>query len=378
MSDEPNWNEVYKIPAYDFLKARGCEFLIEGTPTTTLTGNFGDPRAEARAVRDHVVGWDVGSTHSLEWTGPDAAAALQRVFSNDITSCPAGMGRYGALLDDTGNMIVDPIAFKFSDEHFLVTTAHNDRQDWYRHAAKDLDVDIVHSTPKYPHVQVQGPKSRELLQTLTEFDMQSLKWFRFTLERVEVAGCQVLISRTGPTAELGFELFYHPQDVEKLWTALLDAGVTPIGIEAILILKPELGAAAIELDYFPGKGTPYDVGMDRCVAINKPVEFAGKARLTEISKNPPNRFKTMKLTDDALDIEDLPEWGSPVAVGGKEVGTMTQSEMSLDFGPLAQTIIQTPFADEGTKIEIISGSKTYNAIITTTPLYDPERIKVRS
>ena len=82
MSDELDLEGVYKIPAYDFLKSRGCNFIVgEGMePSATLTHDFGDVVAEARAIRLHAVGWDVGSTHSFEWKGPDAAVALQRVF----------------------------------------------------------------------------------------------------------------------------------------------------------------------------------------------------------------------------------------------------------------------------------------------------------
>jgi aminomethyltransferase len=360
------------------LTGLGCTYVelppeVE-VPGTFLPTHFGDPVQEACAVREGVVAWDVSSTASFEWRGRDATRALQRVFSNDLGSLKAGRGRYGLLLDEDGNVITDPIVFKMSDEHYFVTTGEGTHGDYYRRAASRLDVEIEWTTLEYPHVQVQGPKSRALLQGLTRFDLSSMKWFDITLERVALAGCPVLISRTGPTAELGFEVFYHRSDGETLWRALLDRGATPIGHDCIVnILKPELGSICIGVDYEPGQRTPYDLSMDRFVAIDKDVAFAGRERLMEIAARPPNRFVTLRLYED-----DLPAWGSPVFAKGRDIGVATCSAPSPQFGPLGQAIVETASAHEGAEVEVRCDGRVYPATVARTPQYDPGRLRVRA
>ena len=372
-----------KSPVLEYLSGLGCRYVEveapEVLPGTFVPGDFGDPVAEARAVREGVVAWDCAATDSFEWRGPDAVEAVQRVFSNDITRFKSGRGRYGAMLDREGNVLADPIVFKMSETHVFATTGESFLFDYYCEMAADLDVEIEWVTPRFPHVQVQGPKSRDLLQSLTRFDMTSMRWFDITTERVEVTGCSVLISRTGPTAELGFEMFYHPEDGVRLYQALIDGGATPIGHDCIIgILKPELGAVCAGVDYGVGDRTPYDLGMDRFVALEKPIEFAGKERLRTIAKNPPRRFVTLELARGGEAPEELPEWGSAVFAADREVGVMTTSASSPQFGPLGQAILETGYSAVGTELMIRSGGREFMATITTSPLYEPDRVKVRS
>ena len=312
--------KMLKSPVHDLLTRRGCEYVelphdVE-VPGTFIPTHFGDPEAEARAVRESVAAWDVSSTASFEWRGPHATQALQRVFSNDLGNLRAGRGRYGVLLDENGNVITDPIVFKMSDTHYLVTTGEGTHGDYYRRTAADLEVEIEWTTLAYPHVQIQGPESRNLLQSLTTFDLNTMKWFDITLERIDLAGCPVLISRTGPTAELGFEVFYHRHDGEKLWNSLLEHGARPIGHDCVThILKPELGSICVGIDYEPGQRSPYDLSMDRFVAIEKEIAFSGRERLEALAANPPNRFITLLFRD-----EGLPAWGSPVFQESEDVG----------------------------------------------------------
>jgi aminomethyltransferase len=374
---------MQKSPVFDFLTGLGCQYVelppAESLPGTFVPSHFGDPVAEARAIREGVVAWDCASTCSYEWRGRDAVLAFQRVFSNDVTSLRPGRGRYGMILNANGNVLVDPIAFKMSETHMFATTGEGVYLDYYCEAACDLDVEIEWVAPRFPHIQVQGPKSRDLLQSLTRFDMSSMRWFDITTERVELADCPVLISRTGPTAELGFEVFYHREDGERLYRALIGGGATPIGHDCIVgILKPELGAICDGVDYLNGNRTPYDLSMDRFVALHKPIEFAGKERLRKIAESPPRRFVTLELKRNGTTAGELPEWGSRVFAADREAGLMTCSAESPQFGPLAQAIVETEFADEGRSLMIRSGEAEFTATVTTTPLYEPDRIKVRS
>ena len=363
---------AHPSPAHELLVANGGWWTSEDD--FAYYRDYGDIHAEYKAVREDVVAWDVSGTHSFVWEGPQAAAAAQAVFSNDILNCPVGLGRYGAILDRNGNVLDDPIAFKHSDEFVHMTMSVPHWNDYFQQMIKGFDATVRFATLEYPHVQVQGPNSRKLLQTLTDFDMESLKWFRFTTERVPVAGVDVIVTRTGPTAELGYELHYPRPDGLKLFTALVDAGATLCGHDCMIkMIKPETGAICFGVDYVPGERTPFDLGMDTCVAINKPVEFAGKSRLASLAKAPPHRLISLSFAS-----EDLPDWGSKVMVDGYDIGDMTVSTTTPLFGALGQAIIETDFASPGTRVEVVDGDRVFPATVGERVLYDPERIRVRS
>ncbi len=231
-------------PAHELLVKHGAWWTTEDN--FYYYRDYGDIVAEYHAVRNNVVAWGVSGTHSYSWRGPQAAAALQSVFSNDIIHCPAGRGRYGAILDPHGNVIDDPIAFKYSDEFMHTTASSCHHLDYHREVTAGFDVDVSLTTLEHPHVQVQGPVSRFLLQGLTNFDVSSLKWFQYTTEPVNVAGVDVILTWTGPTAELGYELTYPRADGLKLVTALVDAGAKLVGHDVIIkLIMPEVGAVSV-------------------------------------------------------------------------------------------------------------------------------------
>lgn len=359
-------------PAHELLVANGAWWTVDDD--FAYYRDYGDIYAEYTAVREDVVAWDVSGTHSFIWEGPQAAAAAQTVFSNDILNCPAGLGRYGAILDRNGNVLDDPIAFKYSNQFVHMTMSAPHWTGYFEEMLEGFDATVRWATLEYPHVQVQGPNSRRLLEGLTRFDLQSLKWFRFTTDRVPVAGVDVTITRTGPTAELGYELIYPRPDGLKLITALVEAGATLCGHDCMIkLIKPETGAICIGVDYEPGQRTPFDLGMDTCVAVNAPVQFAGKERLKALAESPPNRLISL-----SFEAEALPEWGSKVFADGEHVGELTVSSLSPRFGPLGQAIIETEFATPGTRVEVVDNDGRHSAAVGPRVLYDPERIRVRS
>src|SRR5712691_2384881 len=139
-----------------------------------------------------------------------------------------------------------------------------------------------------PHLGVIGPRSRELVQGLTDADVSALRYFRFFPDAVKVGRVEVTLSRTGFGGEMGFELFLtHPEDARALWDAVTGAGATPFGTDAIEILRIEAGLIVTDYDYEAHQRTPYDFNMDRMVALDAP--GVGKEALRRIAADPPNR-----------------------------------------------------------------------------------------
>jgi aminomethyltransferase len=336
--------------------------------------NFGDVEAEYRAVREGVGMWDLSPLNKWEFRGPDAIEAAQRVHTNDVLGMRAGQVRYGAFVDEEGLVVDDGTIFKHADDHVWVCTNSNDRAEYFAIAAKGLEVSIAYIAPELPSMQIQGPKSRELMASITDVDLGALRYFHFIPEQVMVGGVPVWISRTGFSGELGYELFLRPEHAEALWGAVEGAGATPYGVDIIEPIRVETGMIVTDYDYEPHQRSPFDLGLDRVVALDGDGEFMGKQELREIAMDPPNRFKTIRLQG-----EELPEYGAMVTAVGEEIGVLTSPATSPLLGNLGLAILRTDAAADGNEVQVAAaGGGTIDGTVDVLAIYDPKKEKPRS
>src|SRR5262245_49589486 len=179
--------------------------------------HFGDAAAEHEATRNSSNLWDESPLRKWDMRGADALALADALFTNDMSALEVGQVRYGAICDDQGKMIMDGTIFKFSDDHCFSITSYDSDLDHYKQVASDrgLDVEVTDVTAEMPHIQVQGPLSRDVLGPITEgTDINELRYFRFIPDGVTVGGVPVMLSRTGYSGELGFEVYCKPSDAE--------------------------------------------------------------------------------------------------------------------------------------------------------------------
>ena len=364
-------SDAIKTAFHRVQETMGATFVEEGGWLWSVS--FGDPVREYSAVRDGVGMWDVSPLNKWEFRGPDAVEAAQRVHSNDILGLTVGQVRYGAFLDEDGLLVDDGTVFKHADDHLWVMTNGMERSEYFAEATKGLDVSVDYIAHELPNMQIQGPGSRELMRTLTDADVDSLGYFRFMPEQVTVGGVPVWLSRTGFSGELGFELFLRPAHADDLWAAVEGAGATPYGVEVIEPLRVETGMVVTDYDYAEHERTPFDLGMDRVVALNAPGEFMGKDRLVEVAADPPNRFKTLRVEG-----ETLTEYGATVTQDGEEVGVLTSPAMSPKLGNIGLAILRSDVAADDTTVEVALGSGTVGATVAPLALYDPQKRRPRS
>ncbi|HEX5936690.1 MAG TPA: aminomethyltransferase family protein [Actinomycetota bacterium] len=337
-----------------------------------VTG-FGDPDAEYRAVREGVGVWDVSPLNKWDLRGADAVEAAQRIHTNDILGMRVGQVRYGGFVDEEGLLVDDGTVFKHADDHVWVATNGLEHEAYFADATKGLDVSIEYIAPDLPHLQVQGPRSRELLQELTDADLGSLRYFTFLPDHVKVGGVPVTLSRTGFSGELGYELFISPEHADALWEVITDAGAVPYGVDVVEPIRIEVGMIVTDYDYEAHRRSPYDLGLDRVVALDGQGDFMGKEALRAIAADPPNRFKTLRL-----DSEELPEYGAAVTKDGEEVGVLTSPASSPAYGPIGLAILRTDAAREGTKVDVAVGDGTVGATVDVLAIHDPEKQRPRS
>lgn len=363
--------EPIKTAFYEVQAAMGATFAPEGG--WYWTDSFGDIEAEYRAVREGVGMWDVSPLIKWDVLGRDAVLAAQRVNSNDILGMQVGQVRYGGFLDEDGALVDDGTVYKLAEDHIWMMTNGMDLAEYFAESTKGMNVTIEYIAPRMPNLQVQGPRSREAMSKLTDADVAGLRYYWFIPEEVQVGGIPVWLARTGFSGELGFEIFLRPEHAADLWSVVQDAGVTPYANAAVEICRIESGMVVTGFDYEPHQATPFDVGLDRVVALDKPGEFLGKERLAEVAKNPPNRFQTLVLEGD-----DVPEYGSAVTKDGEPVGTLTSPTKSPQFGIIGVAILRTDVAEEGNKVEVAIGDGTVPATVRHKSIYDPQKKRPRS
>lgn len=334
--------------------------------------HFGDPVGEHHAVRTDVGVWDASPLRKWVLSGPDALRAADYVFTNDMAGLEVGQVRYAPFCDENGKMVGDGTVFRLADDTCLVVTALDSDLDHFKSVLGGMDLEIQPATPEYPQLGLNGPRSRELLQSLTGADVSSLRYFRFWPERVEVGGVPCLVSRTGYSGELGYELFCPPEGAEQLWEAVVGAGARPYGLAAVETLRIESGLIFIGYDYFQHETSPYDVGLDAMIRLDKS-DFCGKAALESEAASPPNRFVTLVVDGP------VPEYGAAVTKDGEPAGTLTSPCESPTLGRvIGLTVLRSGLAREGERVDVAVEGGTAPATVAPLPMYDPEKRRPRS
>ncbi|MDX6308857.1 MAG: aminomethyltransferase [Nocardioidaceae bacterium] len=368
-----NENEAIRTAFHEVTAARGGSHAEDGG-WMWLEG-FGDVSKEYAAIRDDVAVWDVSPLNKWEFRGPDALRGAQRAFSNDAIGLEVGRVRYGAFVDADGLMVDDGTVFNTAQEdHCWVMTNGRDHDERFGELLQDLDAEFEWITPSMPHLGVIGPRSREVVQKLTDEDIGSLGYFRFIPRPIQVAGVDVHLSRTGYGGELGYELFLlDPADAESLWNAIVGAGVTPIGTDAIEIARVEAGLVVTGYDYEPHERTPFDFNLDRLVRTDLGLDFSGEDALRAVAADRPNRFVTLRYEADAL-----PEYGAAVTKDGEEVGVLTSPTDSPRFGKIGLAVIASEQASAGNTLGVAVGGGIVSATIDVLPIYDTEKRRPRA
>ena len=318
---------------------------------------------------------DVTPLHKYEVTGPDAAAFLGRVMVKDIPKLKVGQVTYCCWCDDRGKLLDDGTVWRFDDDSYRVTAAEPNLA-WFNRNALGYDVAIEDSTARIAAVSLQGPNSRDILKQVCDADMDALRFF--WLSRAVFDGFEAVITRTGYSGDLGYEIWTDNAHALGLWDALMSAGrpfgIAPTGLDALDVCRIEAGFIMNGVDYFSANqclietrmSTPYESGLGWTVNLDRE-PFNGQASLrAEKQRGPARKFVGLDIDWDdfeALHAQyDLPPeirteaWRDPVPVyttGGKQVGQATSGAWSpLLKRNLALATIASSHADVGRELRI--------------------------
>jgi aminomethyltransferase len=367
--------------------------------TGDLTGRFTDyngywlPTAydnhgaidEYWACRERAAMMDLSPLRKWEVLGPDAEELLQSTMTRDIRRLSDGQVVYTALCNDTGGMIDDGTVFRLQATNFRFVGGSEWDGVWLREQAerRGLHVWIKESTDELHNVAVQGPTSRDLLTPLiwtapTQTPFAELGWFRFSVARLGgPQGLPLIVSRTGYTGELGYELFCHPKDAPALWDAVMGAGdVTPLGLEALDMLRIESGLVFAGAE-FDDQVDPFEAGIGFTVPKAKEDDYVGKEALAERREHPQRRLVGLELEGN-----EPASHGECVHVDRHQVGVITSGTRSPILKKnIALCRMNVRYAAEGTEVEVgkLDGfQKRIPATVVRFPFYDPEKTRPRS
>lgn len=352
---------------------------------TCFTGE--GPIAEYWACREKAAIMDLSPLRKFEVTGPDAELLLQRTVTRDMRKLAVGQVVYTALTYEHGGMLDDATIFRLAPANFRVVCGEEFTGAWLRGKAHEwgLKAFVRSSTDQLHNIAVQGPLSREILAQViwtgpTQPSIAELKWFRFAVARLGgPMGPAVVVSRTGYTGELGYEIWCHPKDAgatfDAVWAAGAPRGMKPLGLSALDMLRIEAGLVFAGYD-FCDQTDPYEAGIGFTVA-EKAEDFVGKAALARRKANPAKTLVGLKVKDN-----DAVGHGDPIHMGRAQVGVVTSATHSpILRAQIALARIDVAHAAIGTQVEVgkLDGQrKRIAAEIVPFPHFDPQKTRVRA
>ncbi len=344
--------------------------------------------AEYWACREGVVVTDLSPLRKYEVTGPDAEILMQTCVTRDVRKMAVGHVVYTAMCYESGGMIDDGTVFKLGNQNFRWVGGADASGLWIRQQAKERNLRawVRDSTPQLHNLQVQGPKSLDVLKKCIwsrpdQADVEELAWFRFSIARIgDANGVPVICSRTGYTGERGYEIFCHPRDAETVWDAVWDAGqefgIAPLGLEALDVLRIEAGLIFAGYE-FCDQTDPFEAGIGFTVPLKtKQDSFIGRDELVKRKETPREKLVGLELAG-----EEPGGNGEGVFIGRERVGSITSGVISPVLRKnIALCRIKTIHSVPGTEVEVgkLDGhQKRIPARVVPFPHYDPKKERVR-
>jgi aminomethyltransferase len=338
---------------------------------------------EHMATRQAAGMYDVYHQGPIDVKGPDAEALLQRVLVRDVARrLVDGRVMYSSLCNPAGGMIDDLTCYRHSAEHFwLVPTPSRVDivEGWLRTVAADMRAYVTNLVPGTAYLSIQGPSSRRILAPITDADLSSegLPYFRFVA--AQVAGISCLVSRTGYSGELGYELFYSRDYSEHVWDGVRQAGseygLQPCGLGALRSVRIEKMYPLYGLELTEGN-SPLEARLGWAVDLDK-ADFIGRDVLLRQRQSGTSRLLLGIGFDD---LSFVAASGDEVTIDGEAVGAVTSGDRGYFVGRSLALAYVAAGVKPGARVTVSNRGSGLSATGTLAdePFYDPQGVRVRS
>ncbi len=364
---------VRKSPYWEATERHGCQ-SYDIYNHMLIPGWYTDFVDEYWHIVRHVALWDVAVERCLEITGPDAHRFTNMITPRDLDRCAVGQGKYVVLTDTRGGIINDPVLLRLGESHYWLALADSDALLWAKGAALGSGMDVeVGEADAWP-LQVQGPKSRDVLRALVGEAIDGVRYY-WTMQ-TEIDGIPVVISRTGWTGELGYEIYLLHDESRgvELWERIMEAGksfqIRPTGPSDIRRMEAGIFNYGGDMTL---ENNPFEVtGLERLVEEQE-ADYVGKHTLERIRREGVKRkLVGIEIAGDPIEIPCDDLW--PVDSNGRQVGKVTNAIHSPRLEKnIGYAWVPIELAEHGTKLEVEAPFGSAVAQVVPLPFLDPKK-----
>lgn len=335
--------------------------------------DFGDPEQNFWNLVNDAILCDVAVERQVEITGPDAARFAQMLTPRDLSKMAVGQCKYILITNAEGGILNDPILLRLAENHFWISLADSDVLLWAQGVAVHSGLNVQIREPDVSPLQLQGPKSGLIMRALFGDDILSLKYY--WLRELELDGIPLIVSRTGWSSELGYEIYLRDSSKgDALWERImatgLEFGLKPGHTSSIRRIEGGMLSYHADADI---KTNPYELGLDRLVNLDIEAEFIGKAALRRIRDEGVTRRQVGLIIDaDPLAGPNTRFW--QITRDGEEIGKVTSAIYSPRLERnIALAMVGVDHTEIGARVEVVLPSGPTVATVVERPFFDPKK-----
>lgn len=338
---------------------------------------YDDLEREYEKLLNDVTVWDVSVERNTEISGPDAFGFMSLITPRDMAKCRVGQGKYVLLTAEDGGIVNDPVLLRLEENRFWLAAADSDVTLWAKgvacHSAMNVEIRELDVAP----MQIQGPKSRDLVHDLFGDRVGSLSYYQFF--ETKLGDIPVIVTRTGWTGELGYELYLLDTGRgDDLWERVMGAGkkygIAPTGPSDIR--RVEAGILNYGIDMTLATN-PYEVGLDRLVDLDKPEPFIGREALKRVrAEGVKRKLVGVEISGERLEF-NMTRW--PVSAGNSAVGEITSAVYSPRLAKnIGYAMVPIAHAATGTALRVATPAGERAATVVPMPFIDPAKSIAKS
>ncbi|MDB4848055.1 glycine cleavage system protein T [Candidatus Pseudothioglobus singularis] len=335
--------------------------------------DFGDPVQNFWNLVNDAILCDVAVERQVEITGPDAAQFVQLLTPRNLSECAVGQCKYVLITDENGGVLNDPVLLRLAENHFWLSLADSDILMWAKGVAVNSGLDVNLSEPDVSPLQLQGPKSGDIAKVIFGERIDGLKYY--WLEEFELNGIPLIISRTGWSSELGYEIYLRDGSRgNELWNHIMEIG-KPMGLvpghtSTIRRIEGGMLSYQADMDYTVN---PFELGLGRLVDLEMDADFIGKEALKKIKSEGIKRHQVgIEISCTPLKHPNTSYW--PIMVGSEEVGYITSAVYSprLDKN-IALAMMDVNHSAIDNRAETTTPEGNFPIKVVQKPFYDPKK-----
>ena len=335
--------------------------------------DFGDPEKNFWNLVNDAILCDVAVERQVEITGPDAFHFIQLLTPRDLSKLSIGQCKYVLITNEKGGILNDPVLLRLDENHFWLSLSDSDILLWAQGVAVNSGLNVSIEEPDVSPLQLQGPKSREIMVKLFGENIRDLKYY--WLKELELDGIPLVVSRTGWSTELGYELFLRDgSQGDRLWEMIMTAGneygLQPGHTSSIRRIEGGMLSYHADADI---QTNPFEMGLERLVSLDSDINFIGKKALIEIQKKGIKRQQIgLEIVGDSLTGPNTIFW--EIFCDDKIIGKVTSAVFSPRLEKnIALAMVDKNFTEIGLKLSVEINGVLRDAIIVEKPFFDPKK-----